>query len=346
MLTIDGSLGEGGGQILRTALALSLCLQRPFRIHRIRAARPRPGLQPQHLAAVRAATALSRAKLAGAEPGSGALTFTPGPVSPGEYRFDIGTAGSTSLVLQTVLPALMLASGPSVVILEGGTHNPFAPPFDFLDQVFLPLINRMGPVITSRLVRPGFAPAGGGRIEVAIRPVPTLMPLELTERGAIVAQYAEVLLANLPEHIARRELAVIAQELGYAGSQLRTRIEDAAPGPGNVVSITVKSTRITELFSACGRRGVPAERVAEQVVGEVRRYLAAAVPAGRHLADQLLLPIALAGGGTFVTQEPGSHTRTNMEIIRAFLKLRFETEEIRPDVWRIHLPARNPVRLG
>lgn len=346
MLNIDGSRGEGGGQILRTALALSLCLQRPFRIHRIRASRPRPGLQPQHLAAIRAAATLSRAELSGAERDSGWLSFVPGPVSPGEYQFDIGTAGSTSLVLQTVLPALLLASSPSTLILEGGTHNPFAPPFDFLDRVFLPLVNRMGPTVRARLVRPGFAPAGGGRVEVTIRPVPALTPLVLTERGAIVEQYAEVLLAHLPGHIARRELAVMARELGYAGPQLRTRLAESASGPGNLVSVTVKSTHVTELFSACGRRGLPAERVAEQVVNEVRRYLDAEVPVGPHLADQLLLPLALAGGGTFVTLEPGSHTRTNMEIISAFLKLRFETEELRSDAWRIHLPARDPLRLA
>jgi RNA 3'-terminal phosphate cyclase (ATP) len=335
MITIDGSLGEGGGQILRTALALATCLGRPCRIFNIRAQRRRPGLQPQHLAAVRAAAAISGAVMQGAEKDSLELVFTPGSITPGEYAFDVGTAGSTTLVLQTVLPALVLADGPSHLSLEGGTHNPLAPPFEFLVHAFLPVLNRMGPMVTARLERPGFAPRGGGRFRVEVQPVSKLKPLVLAGRGAVRAQHAEVLLAHLPQHIAAREIAVIQQALGYTESQLEFRFANEAYGPGNVVSIIIESEQVTECFTAFGQRGVPAEKVAQQVVNEVRRYLKAGVPVGSHLADQLLLLLALAGGGSFVTLKPSSHTLTNIEVIRAFVPFDFQAEEIGPDAWQI-----------
>src|SRR5437867_958993 len=164
MLLIDGSQGEGGGQILRTALGLSLVTGTPIRIEKIRAGRAKPGLLRQHLTAVNAATAIGAVDVEGATLGSQELTFRPGTVKPGEYRFAVGTAGSTGLVLQTVLPPLLTAPGPSTLTLEGGTHNPTAPPFDFLARAFLPLISRMGPSATARLERPGFYPAGGGQM--------------------------------------------------------------------------------------------------------------------------------------------------------------------------------------
>ncbi|MBS1246539.1 MAG: 3-phosphate cyclase [Proteobacteria bacterium] len=337
MDSINGSIGEGGGQILRTALALSTCLVRPFRIFNIRVARKRPGLQPQHLTAVKAAAAISRAQCEGAEQDSLTLAFSPSQVKAGEYLFAVGTAGSTSLVLQTVLPALMLADAPSRLVLEGGTHNPLAPPFEFLQYAFLPVLNRMGPAVSARLERPGFAPNGGGRVIVDIQPVSRLRAVAIPERGVILSQYAEVLLAHLPEHIARRELAVIQQALGYADEQLRFQMVSDADGPGNAVNVIIQSKQVAECFSAFGRRGLPAEQVAQQVVEQVRRYLQAGVPVGRHLADQLLLPMALAGGGMFVTLKPSLHTLTNMEVIKTFMNVDLRAEEIGDDVWRIGL---------
>ena len=183
MLTIDGSQGEGGGQILRTSLALAAVTGTPFSIEKIRAGREKPGLLRQHLTAVKAAAEICAASVAGAEMGSSALTFRPGPAKAGEYAFSVGTAGSATLVLQTVLPALMIASAPSSLVLEGGTHNPGAPPFEFLEKCLLPLLNRMGPTIVAKLERPGFYPAGGGRFTVEISPVPALQQLEMVERG-------------------------------------------------------------------------------------------------------------------------------------------------------------------
>src|SRR5689334_15022558 len=176
VLTLDGAAGEGGGQILRSALALSLATGTPFRLDRIRGKRRPAGLLRQHLTALNAATEIGDAEVIGAQIGSSTITFTPRAVNPGTYRFAVGTAGSTTLVLQTVLPALMTASGPSELVLEGGTHNPFAPPFDFLARAFLPLIERMGPRFEASLERPGFYPAGGGKFQLRIDPAARLAP--------------------------------------------------------------------------------------------------------------------------------------------------------------------------
>jgi RNA 3'-terminal phosphate cyclase (ATP) len=319
MLTIDGSLGEGGGQILRSALALSVCLQRPFRIVNIRARRPNPGLRPQHLAAVRAAAETSSAHVEGASIGAKMLTFEPGDINAGEHRFAIGTAGSAMLVLQTVLPALLTASAASDLRLEGGTHNPRAPTFECLARAYLPLIGRMGPRIAIELERAGFEPAGGGVVHVRIEPAPRLGPLHLETRGALLRVAAEVLLSKLPAHIAEREAAALASELDIEAGSVRVRSIEDSPGPGNVVSVFVESEHVTEVFAEFGRRGVPAERVAQHASRAAKRYLASDAPVGVHLADQLLLPLALAGGGSFVTLPPSAHTRTNIDVIQAFL---------------------------
>src|SRR5687768_11762544 len=186
MITIDGSEGEGGGQVLRTSLSLSLVTGKPFRIEKIRANRSRPGVMRQHVTAVEAACAIGGAECEELAVGASTLTFTPGKVVPGEHLFAVGTAGSTSLVLQTILPVLMLAGGPSRLRLEGGTHNMQAPPFEFIERCFLPIVNRMGPQVSAKLVRHGFYPAGGGCVEVEIEPAAQLAQIELVERGALL----------------------------------------------------------------------------------------------------------------------------------------------------------------
>jgi RNA 3'-terminal phosphate cyclase (ATP) len=205
MITIDGSQGEGGGQILRTSLALSLVTGQPFRMERIRAKRQKPGLLKQHLTAVEAAKTVGCAELTGAALGSQTLEFIPGPVTPGNYRFAVGTAGSATLVLQTVLPALLTASGLSTLTLEGGTHNPMAPPFDFLEESFMPMIHRLGPSVELELKRPGFYPAGGGRFHARVQPVKQLSRLDLLDRGTIRTRHAKVLVSKLPEHVTERD---------------------------------------------------------------------------------------------------------------------------------------------
>lgn len=322
MLTIDGSFGEGGGQILRTALGLSLATGTPFHIEKIRAGRKTPGLLRQHLTAVQAAAEISKGDVTGASIGSRDLTFRPKPAVPGTYGFAVGTAGSATLVLQTVLPALLTAPGPSNLTLEGGTHNPWAPPFDFLAKAFLPLVERMGPRIAATLERRGFYPAGGGRFTVAIEPARALSRLDLLERGEIRSALAKAIVASLPASIARRELQVIERKLSLPGLVSRVEEDRDSTGPGNVAVIVLECERLTEVFTGFGQQGVRAETVAERLVDETRRYLSAGVPVGPHLADQLLVPMALAGGGSFRTLPLTRHSTTNIEIVRLFLGTR------------------------
>ncbi len=333
MLTIDGSQGEGGGQILRTALALSLVTGTPFTIEKVRAGRQKPGLLRQHLTAVNAAVAVGEADAEGAALGSQTLVFRPRTVKPGDYRFAIGTAGSTGLVIQTVLPALLIASGPSTLTLEGGTHNPAAPPFDFLERAFLPLVASMGPRVSAVLNCPGFYPAGGGRCTVSITPASRLEPLTLLERGAIKRRRARALVARLPRQIADRELAVVRARLGWSEDELEAVVVDgSARGPGNVLLLEIESEHLTEIFCGFGEVGIRAESVAEHAAKEARRYLAAGVPVGVHLADQLLVPLALAGGGSFRTIGLSSHSRTNLDVVRLFLPTRITAKGDRDDV--------------
>lgn len=336
-IEIDGAAGEGGGQVLRSALALSLITQRPFRIHNIRAGRSRPGLLRQHLTAVQAAAAIGRAKLEGDVLGSKSLTFIPQRLDAGEYHFAIGTAGSTSLVLQAVLPALLMATAPSRLVLEGGTHNPAAPPFDFLELAFLPLLTRMGARFESRLHRRGFFPAGGGKLEITIYPPEQWTPLYLAERGTALEPYAEAICVNLPSQIATRELAVVAQELHWTETQLRIR-GGRGPGPGNVLLLVLPHEHVTEAVTALGASGVPAEQVAAQAIAEAQTYLNSGAAVGEHLADQLLLPMALAGSGHFSTTPPSMHTRTNRDIIEMFLPVRFAIEP-RNEQWWIEVSS-------
>lgn len=326
MLTLDGSQGEGGGQILRSALALSMATGTPFRIDQIRAKRAKPGLLRQHLTAVQAATQICGAEVLGAALGSSRLDFKPGTVKPGEFTFSIGTAGSATLVLQTVLPVLLTAPAPSTLILEGGTHNPFAPPFDFLARAFLPLIGRMGPRVEVNLERHGFFPAGGGRFTVRIEPAAKLARLDIPSRGEIRGKRARALVANLPGSIAERELGIVREKLGWGDSCLHTESARSI-GPGNILLLEIESEHVTEVFTGFGERGRPAEDVAGMAVEEARAYLAAEVPVGEHLADQLMLPMALAGGGRYVTTELSSHSKTNLEVIRLFLNTLVKVEQ-------------------
>ncbi len=336
-VTIDGSRGEGGGQVLRSALALSMVTGTPFRMERIRARRPKPGLMRQHLTAVRAAAQVCAAEVQGDAVGSAALSFTPGKVHSREYHFNVGTAGSTTLVLQTVLPALVLAKEASILTLEGGTHNPFAPPYDFLEQVYLPLVNRMGPRVTVSLERPGFYPAGGGRFTVHIEPSTTgkLLGFDLLERGAIRIRRATAIVANLPRHIAERELNEVRSQLDWPEDSLHVVEHRDTPGPGNIVMLAVASEHITELFAGFGERGVPAEKVASRAIMQCQRYLSADVPVGEYLADQLLLPLAIAGRGSYITLKPSLHTTTHAELIGQFLDVSVAMEQIGRDRWRI-----------
>lgn len=335
MITIDGSHGEGGGQILRTSLALSLVTGRPFRMERIRARRERPGLLRQHLTAVEAARAIGCAEVEGAALNSQTLEFEPGPLTPGNYHFAVGTAGSATLVLQTVLPPLLIASGPSILTLEGGTHNPMAPPFDFLAKCFVPLLHRMGTPVELELVRPGFYPAGGGQFHARIKPGVRMAKLDLLERGPIRQRQARVLISRLPEHVAERELAVLRSELKWQNDEYTVETISHSVGPGNAILMAMEADHVTEIVAAIGERGRRAEEVAMSAIKAARAWLDAGVPVDEHLADQLLIPMALAGGGAFRTTRPSLHTTTNAEVIQHFLPIPIRIEQESEIVWRI-----------
>jgi RNA 3'-terminal phosphate cyclase (ATP) len=365
VIHIDGSHGEGGGQIIRSSLALSLVTGRPVTIDNIRAGREKPGLMRQHLTAANAAVEISGALVTGAAVGSRTLMFEPGPVRSGEYQFRVGTAGSATLVLQTILPALLLADGPSTLILEGGTHNPWAPPFDFLQQAYLPLVNRMGPHVELELERAGFFPAGGGRIRAHVQPARSLGGFNLGERGEIVSRQARVLLSDLPDQIARRELQTIRQQLGWDDGDCTIEHVQSA-GPGNALLISVASEHVAEVFSGFGRKGVKAEQVAGDVVKEVRAYMRAGVPVGPHLADQLMLPLGISAwlepqeprlqaaegsmpsdgsiprGGSYRTQALTGHSTTHIELLRKFLGVAIDVAKSPDGNCTVHIaPSRH-----
>jgi RNA 3'-terminal phosphate cyclase (ATP) len=337
MLSIDGSYGEGGGQIIRTSLALSLITGQPFRVYNVRARRDKPGLQRQHLTAVTAAAAIGTAQAEGAHLGSKEFSFEPGAIQPGEYKFTIGTAGSTMLVLQAVLPPLMLADAPSLLLFEGGTHNIKAPPFEFIQKSFLPLVNKTGPNVTVELQRYGFYPPGGGRFNVYIEPAQELRRLDLVERGAVLSRRARALCVNVPAHIGERELAVASEQLGLVSDQLDLEVSDNAISGGNVFTIGIESENLTEVFTGVGERGVRAEQIASRVVREAQAYLASGAPVGEHLADQLLIPMALAGGGSYTTVTPTPHTTTNIEVVKKFLPVEITTTLLAEDIWKIEV---------
>ena len=268
---------------------------------------------------MRAAATVSRAEVEGDTLGSLELSFTPRALDGGEYTFSIGTAGSTMLVLQSILPALVLAARPSNLLLEGGTHNPQSPTFEFISHAYLPLLSRMGPVVNAVLERPGFFPAGGGRVRVSVEPAASLEPFELLERGPIRRHHVTARVAHLPRHIAEREVETLAQKLLWDRACFDIEELTDVDGPGNVVIAELIAEHVTEVFSGFGEKGVRAETVAKRVANEIREYLRADVPIGRHLADQLVLLMAVARGGAFCTLSPSSHLTTQVEVIRRFL---------------------------
>lgn len=337
MITINGSEGEGGGQILRTALALSMVTGEPFTIDNIRARRAKPGLMRQHLACVKAAAEISNADFDGAVVGSTRLVFWPKQVRAGTYSFAIGTAGSTTLVLQTVLAALMLLDAPSSITVTGGTHNQMAPSFDFFDQAFLPLVRHMGFEPHAVLARRGFYPAGGGEIQLSIGPRGEMQPLALMDAGRRLRQEARAIVANLPFHVAEREAEAFCAVMNWSQGSCLAREDAEAPGPGNVIIASLVHEHITEVFTGFGRHGLPAERVARDLAAEIKNYLGVGAPVGEHLADQLILPMALGAGGTFVTARPTEHFRTNAKVIGLFLDRQIRSEAVDRLRWRIHV---------
>jgi RNA 3'-terminal phosphate cyclase (ATP) len=317
MLQIDGSQGEGGGQVLRTSLALACLTQTPIQLINVRARRPKPGLQAQHRQAVRAAAAISRAKLTGDKIGSQSLYFAPGPVQPGEYRFDIGTAGATTLVLQTVFLPLCFASDPSHLTITGGTHNPWSPVFHYLTWNWLPCLSEMGVEATLTLEKAGFYPPGGGMIRANIAPVRALKPLTWTERGVPRGVRGLSGAANLPAHVIQRQRDQVHARMDK--SLTVETLEMNALSPGSVLLLLAEFEKGRGCYTGLGKRGKPAEAVADEAIHGMKRFLASSATVDEHLADQLLLPCALASGvSEFSTPEVTQHLLTNAAVIEQF----------------------------
>lgn len=326
MIALDGAQGEGGGQILRSALSLSMITGQPFEISGIRAGRARPGLLRQHLTAVLAAKEICGAEVNGDELGSQRLRFAPGRVRGGEYKFAIGSAGSCMLVLQTVLPALWFADSPARVEVSGGTHNQSAPSADFICRVWEPLLAKMGINQHTTLIKHGFYPAGGGAVVAKVGPVASLSGLQLISRGETVRMSAEALLASVPYHVGEREVMALESWLPLADKKVQ--VLEGGAEPGNTLSLAVECENLTELFIAFGTKGVSAEKVAHQLALEAKHYLASPAAVGEYLADQLILPLALAGDGSFTVAKTSAHLLTNIAVVERFLPVRFSCEPL------------------
>lgn len=336
MLHIDGSQGEGGGQILRTALTLAMVTGTDIKLDNIRAGRAKPGLMRQHLACVKAAQAISGAEVSGAQVGSTAIIFKPGTVKAGEYAFSVGTAGSTLLVFQTVLPALAVADGISVLRFQGGTHNMLAPSFDFVALAFVPAMQRMGIDIDMQLLRHGFYPQGGGEWQAVIRPAGALKPLELIDAGELINKQAVVTSAHIPNHVPARELEEIAKRCGWPHEALQANTVTSL-GSGNILSLRMHYQHHSEVIEQVGKIGLSAEQVARNAIKALRRYQANGAVVGEYLADQLLLPMAIGQGGVYRTLRPSLHTQTNRDVIQRFTAKRIAFEELNKDLWEVRI---------
>ena len=328
MLEINGSYGEGGGQILRTALSLSCVVKIPFRLYNIRKGRMKPGLMPQHLTCVHALTRISGATVQGGSLGSTELVFEPKETMPGDYFFDIGTAGSTTLLLQSILPALVFANAFSSLTLKGGTHVPFSPPYHFISEVFIPVLRGIGIPIDMTIGRYGFYPKGGGDISVRIYPHKGIKGLTLTNRGEGMSVAGISAVANLPASIADRQKAAAEAVLRPLPIQHEIKTAEVPSfGQGTFVFLKAETQHCIAGFSALGGRGKRAEAVGEEAGRAFLSYYATKACIDQHLADQLALYLCLAeGASVFTTSGVTNHLLTNLRVIGQFLKARYSVD--------------------
>ena len=328
MIYIDGSWGEGGGQILRTSLSLAAITGQPVRIDRIRANRPKPGLAAQHLTSVRAAATLCKAQARGDTLGSMTLEFIPTcPPQAGQYTFDVtearegGSAGAVSLILQTILIPLTIANGSSKVILKGGTHVAWSPPVTYIEEVYLPVLRQLGVQAEVKLNAWGWYPRGGGEVELWVGgSKQPLSGLQLLERGALKQIRGLAVVTELPAHIPQRMANRAANLLQQAHLPAQIKaVREGGIAPGAGIFLTAEYDRSRAGFSALGRRGIPAERVAETAVRELLDFHAQAVPVDSFLGDQLLLPLALSSEmSEYRVASISQHLTTNARAIEQF----------------------------
>jgi RNA 3'-terminal phosphate cyclase (ATP) len=322
MIEIDGSDGEGGGQVLRSSLALSLLTGKAFHLSNLRARRrPKPGLQPQHLMSVRAAATIGTAQVRGASLNSTDLVFEPGKVQAGTYRFDIRTAGATGLVLHTLyLPLALQTKEASELTLVGGTHVRASPSFHFLDHTWRKYLELFGLSVALRMVRPGFYPRGGGEVQVVIQPCQRIRPAKLNNRGRVSVRGISAA-AGLPEHVAGRQAQRAARRLKNASVNAAIVQEIWEGGPGSMLALIAENGLVPATFVALGERGKPAEKVADEAVDELLQFLAAdPAPVDCHSADQILLPLTLADGPSrYAVAQVTNHLLTNIAVMKRFL---------------------------
>jgi RNA 3'-terminal phosphate cyclase (ATP) len=330
-MKIDGSHGEGGGQILRTALVLGGILRQPVEIHNVRGGRKKPGLRPQHLIAVQGMALITGAKVEGAEPGSMRLYFEPRQVVPGSYSLDVETAGSTSLVVQTMIPAMLFAKKASRVVVTGGTHVPWSPCFHYLKEVFVPALQQMGGALQLETKRWGWYPKGGGKVIASILPVPELSGVDLTWQGRLQDTYVLSAVSNLSMSVAERQRDQVLKRFRGQGGGKELRIEllkGPSPGTGTVVFVRARFENGVAGFTSLGKRGKPAEKVADDACSDFIEFMASGAAVDDHLADQLVLYMALAKGrSSLIAGRITKHLATNMWVIEQFLPIRFEVDE-------------------
>lgn len=335
IIEIDGSQGEGGGQILRTSLSLAACYGKPVHIRHIRQGRKKPGLMRQHLACVNAIKKVCSAKVKGASIGSTEIEFIPAKIQAGDYQFSVGSAGSSTLVFQTVLPALLLADKQSNLVLEGGTHNPMAPSYDFIKQAFLPVLAQMGIESSVSIERYGFYPVGAGKWCIKIIPPKAFSKIKIEQRGDLLSTHAYCIGAGIPENVVVRERKQLLTKLKWPEQSITTKKVNAL-GSGNIVSLQVSYSKITEVIESIGAVGVSSERVANKAVELLHRYQTIGAPVGQYLADQLLLPLVIAKGGSFVTGPLSEHCKTNIAVIQQLTDSVIKIEEIQAKrKWRV-----------
>ncbi len=327
MVEIDGAHGEGGGQLVRTAVAIAAVTGVPVRIVDIRAKRRRPGLAAQHAAAVRAVAALCDARCEGAQTRSTMLSFWPRRLRGGVFQVDVGTAGSIALVLQAMLPAAAATGQRVDVTMRGGTDVPMAPPMDYLRLVLLPLLGTLGVGAELSIARRGYYPAGGGEVRLALQPVTRLMPFVVQECGPVERIDVRAHVAHLPVSIAQR-MATAARNALPSGLEVQEQVEVCAPelalGPGGAIVLRALSAHTTLGAARVAERGVPAERLGQAAAQSLRRDLDAAATLDIHAVDQMLVFLALADGpSAFRAAEPSSHARTVMWLLEKLTPARF-----------------------
>jgi RNA 3'-terminal phosphate cyclase (ATP) len=339
MLIIDGSKGEGGGQIVRSSLSLSMCIGRPVRIENIRAGRKKPGLLRQHLTCLRASQAICEAQVIGDELGSMNVEFIPSAIKAGDYDFAIGSAGSTSLVFQTILPALLMADSESTVTLSGGTHNGMAPSFDFIKDCFLKTLADININVDTTLNAYGFYPNGGGQWQAKVHPLKDVKTLNLTERGKITQTQAIVTQSGISKKVAIRALNQVKKKLEWPESDLFIN-QVASVGAGNIISLQASHSQAIEIVEVVGERRLSAERVAGRAVAIMKEYLDSSAAVGEYLCDQLLLPLVLGKGGCFTTLKLSSHTLTNIDVIKQFIDCDIDVMQLGKDCFKVTIDVK------